>query len=323
MHLITSTHIQVPPSQTTVSVKVIDTTLTMICDSTAFIQPPINGPDHGMKMNTICFLIENKKQQKRVLFDCGSRKDPATGSPYTRKMLSDHVKWFEIRKGVDEILKDGNFDLEDLDAVIWSHWHWDHIGDSTRFPKATNIIVGPGFMDTFTPGWPKDPEAVILESDVEDRTLHEISFGQEIGGFKAYDLFGDGSFYLLDVPGHAVGHMCGLARTSPTTFVFMGGDCCHFAGTFRPSDAPISASLCGPPALSFAKGPEVLNKESLYQISATPKSAYCEPKVAQESVEKLKGFDADPDIFICLAHDNILLDILPLFNSCPEKDIND
>lgn len=45
--------------------------------------------------------------------------------------------------------------------------------------------------------------------------------------------------------------------------------------------------------------------------------------MAQKSVETLKSFDADPSVFICLAHDNILLKILPLFNTCPEKDIND
>lgn len=39
-------------------------------------------------------------------------------------------------------------------------------------------------------------------------------------------LFGDGSFYLLEAPGHATGHMCGLARTTadPPLFVFMGAD---------------------------------------------------------------------------------------------------
>lgn len=33
------------------------------------------------------------------------------------------------------------------------------------------------------------------------------------------------------------------------------------------------------------------------------------------------AFDTNPNIFTCLAHDNILLDILPLFNTAPERNI--
>jgi len=45
----------------------------------------------------------------------------------------------------------------------------------------------------------------------------EIDFAKnllKIGPFATYDIFGDGSLYLLDTPGHAVGHMSGLVRTT-------------------------------------------------------------------------------------------------------------
>ena len=29
-----------------------------------------------------------------------------------------------------------------------------------------------------------------------------------IGGFRSYDWFGDANFYLLDTPGHTIGHIC-------------------------------------------------------------------------------------------------------------------
>ncbi|KAJ5874242.1 uncharacterized protein N7529_002672 [Penicillium soppii] len=160
---------------------------------------------------------------------------------------------------------------------------------------------------------------------VRDRTLPEISCDEGIGGFKAHDFFGDGSFYILDAPGHAVGHICGLARTSPTTFFFMDGDFCHFAGTFRSiSGAPSFFCPCAPPLLSSTG---VLdhrpNEGSFYQVSTGANSGYHDPSVAEKSVETLKSSDADPSVFICLAHDNISLKILPLFKICPEGDIND
>ncbi|OQV09901.1 hypothetical protein CLAIMM_13976 isoform 1 [Cladophialophora immunda] len=73
------------------------------------------------------------------------------------------------------------------------------------------------------------------------RELREINFHEpkhvlQIGPFRAFDLFGDGSFYLLDTPGHAIGHLAGLARTTPDTFIMMGGDLCHHGGALRPSE---------------------------------------------------------------------------------------
>lgn len=110
--------VPMPSSQETVTVKVIDTTLKMICDSDAFVQPPIGGKSNKMLMKTICFMIENEAQGKHVLFDCGSRKDPEKGPPYTQKMLRDHVEWFKVEKGADEILEDGGFDLKDLGMCL-------------------------------------------------------------------------------------------------------------------------------------------------------------------------------------------------------------
>lgn len=46
-----------------------------------------------------------------------------------------------------------------------SHWHWDHIGDPSTFPKTTDLVVGPGFKDQFLPGAPTNPESPLRESD--------------------------------------------------------------------------------------------------------------------------------------------------------------
>lgn len=54
-----------------------------------------------------------------------------------------------------------------IESVVWSHWHWDHIGDGSRFPSSVDIVVGPGFTDNFTPGWPENPECPVLQSDLE------------------------------------------------------------------------------------------------------------------------------------------------------------
>lgn len=69
------------------------------------------------------------------------------------------------------------------------------------FPKSTQLVVGPGFKESpiLLPGFPHNPDSPIDAAAIKDRTLTEVGFenGLEIGGFRAHDFFGDGSFYLL------------------------------------------------------------------------------------------------------------------------------
>jgi glyoxylase-like metal-dependent hydrolase (beta-lactamase superfamily II) len=145
------------------------------------------------------------------------------------KFLVDSKWEIKAEKSISDVLTEHNIPLESVDSVIWSHSHFDHIGDPHLFPSTTSLTVGPGFKQAMTPGYPTNPESPIPERAYKDREFVEITFqdGFKLGQFRAFDYFGDGSFYLLDAPGHAVGHLCGLARTTPDTFVFMGGDICH------------------------------------------------------------------------------------------------
>ncbi|CAG9946968.1 unnamed protein product [Clonostachys rosea f. rosea IK726] len=331
--------LELPNSQKIVRVRAIDTTTRMACDARAFVQPQIKGHEK-LNFKTMCFLIEHegKSVTEHILFDCGSRTDFWNGSPQTQRMIGGHVPAVDIKYGVDEILTQGGFDLADLKAIIWSHWHWDHIGDGSKFPASTDIVVGPGFTRNFVPGWPENPNSFVLASDLEGHVIHEPEFALTVAGFPAVDYFGDGSFYLLDVPGHAIGHICGLARTTPDTFVFMGGDCCHYAGMFRPTEyLPLPREIptqtldayypCPCPCSAFtqqhprATGADARTK-TFYEVSREVGSAYSFGDIAQQSIDKLQALDAHPDIFICLAHDEILFNTLPLFNDDPTKDIN-
>lgn len=70
------------------------------------------------------------------------------------------------------------------------------------FPSSTDLVVGPGFKASplLLPGFPHNPDSPMDAAAIEGRNLIEIGFkGSELefGGFRAYDFFGDGSFYLL------------------------------------------------------------------------------------------------------------------------------
>ncbi len=140
---------------------------------------------------------------------------------------------------------------------------------------------------------------------------------------------------------HALGHICGLARTTPDTFLFLGGDCCHFAGMFRPThykpmppyipDDQLDAYYPTPCPCSVFTQHHPLSSGSeqearcrpFYQVSRSTGSAYSFADAAQSSIDKLQLFDADENIFVCLAHDEALFKLFPLYNDDPQECIND
>lgn len=154
---------------------------------------------------------------------------------------------------------------------------------------------------------------------------------------------------MIDTPGHCLGHMCGLARTTPgdeSTFLLLGGDICHFAGDIRPNasyplpdEIPASVLDHDPdyfpvpcPCSFFTAHHPVLSREGrndgrrttpFFKVSTHPKSSYVDPPTAQKSVDKLIDFESCPRVFVCLAHDPTLFQYLPTLNEDPESTLND
>ena len=194
--------------------------------------------------------------------------------------------------------------------------HWDHTGDMNTFPATTELVVGPNFMNTFLPGYPSDPDGRVLETWFEERPIREISFlsGHQVGGFSAFDFFGDGSLYLLDTPGHCISHVCALARTTPDTFIFMGGDICHFPGYFRPNlSLPLPISLP-----DYA----VSDKSPFYAVTRSEHSVYADREQAITDIKKMEALDGSSNVLVCIAHDPSLIDNLPTLNTNPSGDLN-
>jgi hypothetical protein len=151
----------------------------------------------------------------------------------------------------------------------------------------------------------------------------------KLGNIPALDFFGDGSFYLLDLPGHATGHLGGLARTSsePDTFIFLGADVCHHPAGIRPSQwltypkdtsVPLSAldrmktelGSC-PGAVDFGKLNKAVGKSSYEPIFGP--AVFTNEQVAIDSVKKTQPADAHENIFFTFAHDHTLEGIVDLF----------
>jgi glyoxylase-like metal-dependent hydrolase (beta-lactamase superfamily II) len=322
--------LKIPPSKTTVSVRIIDTTSHISGIEVApFISPAIKGFTH-LDCPAYSFLIEHPSGRK-LLFDLGVRKDFENLVPALSNVIESNGWKISVKQGVRDQLEEHGVNGSDIEGVIWSHWHWDHIGDPSTFEPHTALIVGPGFKKEFVPGWPANEKCPIKEADYEGRELREIEFDQglKVGKFKAFDYFGDGSFYLLDSPGHAIGHMCGFARvtTGPNTFILMGADTCHHGGQFRPSQYhPLpdsisphpfglkSGSIC-PGSLFEGLLRDGDNAKPFYEIAMPVDGSAVAYNIdeAKASISKLIEADAQDEVLVVMAHDVSLLDVVNFF----------
>lgn len=193
-----------------------------------FLYPNIEGHER-LRIPSYSFLITHPSKG-RVLFDLSLRKDIQNLAPVTANRINNpSVGWkVAVPQDVPDTLVANGIELQGIQSIFWSHQHFDHIGDPSKFPSSTELVVGPGFTEAYTPGYPDNPDSPVKSADLKGRRVNELDFDNSkesisIGRFKAFDWFEDGSFYLLDVPGHAAGHICGFARVKPNSFILMGG----------------------------------------------------------------------------------------------------
>lgn len=139
------------------------------------------------------YLIVHRRG--KVLFDTGIHCDALT-DPVGR--LGKRVAGlFAIRSRPAEDVVSQLATLgvrpDDIDFVVSSHFHFDHCGCNTSFPRAA-ILVQRAEMELARSGRsrynPKDWD-------------HPLDY-RLIDG--EHDLFGDGTVVLLPTPGHTVGH---------------------------------------------------------------------------------------------------------------------
>lgn len=207
---------------------------------------------------SLSFLIKHQDVSSQepptyVLFDLGLRKHLSLYS----QQIQAHA---ETRKPISSqpdvltSLQEGGLNADDIDLIVLSHVHWDHIGYPKDFNKSTFVVGNgtPGLLDgsvKLTNGSHSHFEAGLLplERTIELQDPNQLTdpcsaIGPEIlshiylnrwasrGIFPhTIDIFNDGSCYIVSAPGHLPGHLNLLCRLSRNTdrYVLLAGDVCH------------------------------------------------------------------------------------------------
>ncbi|KAF2106191.1 metallo-beta-lactamase superfamily protein [Lophiotrema nucula] len=335
--------LNIPASGSTVRISIIDTSLDAYLPTSHFFGPTIKGFEdfHAVAYGFLVTHIDKDGKERRIVFDLGTPKDLENDFPppifETIKAMFDRLK---VEKYVSEILTEHGISLDSIESVVWSHAHLDHVGRPSLFPKSTSLIVGPGVKEAYYPGYPANSEAPVLSREFEGREVTELDFSPtdlEIGGLKAIDYFGDGSFYFLSAPGHAIGHLNALARTTEGTFIYMGADSFHHSSMLRPhagfrlpTDVRLPSLCCAGeafnaihPLSNLDEHPEYYqsalqhpsndkNETPFHTISQTPEgqSLAVDIQTARNVIGAVQKFDADENVLVIAAHDTSIYDVL-------------
>ena len=116
---------------------------------------------------------------------------------------------------------------EPLRGVFLTHLHLDHVLGLRDLPSGAAVMVGAGdakarsFENLFMSG-------VYDDALTGKGPLQELTFRPDPSGLFAgvLDVFGDGTFWAIAVPGHTAGSAAFVART-PSGPVLLTGDACH------------------------------------------------------------------------------------------------
>lgn len=151
--------------------------------------------------------------------------------------------------------------------MLNSHGHWDHIFPAKSYHPNAKLLCGSGAFEYATPSWPTEPDSTfdgrVWDPKNSELPIEEFPSPKEhpekwtkLGPYKnALDFFGDGSFWIVDAPGHCLGNIAALARmknkAGETKWAFLGGDCFHCPHFAHYPEAPFGTGVSVVPTNTF------------------------------------------------------------------------
>ncbi|KAF1842780.1 Metallo-hydrolase/oxidoreductase [Cucurbitaria berberidis CBS 394.84] len=189
------------------------------------------GESGGFRMYNWAFYISHRG--RHIIWDLGLDEDRSCYTPWVNQFMLDQVNHVGPRRTIVQQLSERGVLANQIDTVLFSHAHWDHSRPiSDVFPNAT-AYFGPGTRSACSPGHLEEPNAqwdgrFFDPNHATERWEEVAGTWAKFGPFNvAMDYFGDGSFWVIQSPGHMPGNLSAAARLRDGSWVLLGSDCCH------------------------------------------------------------------------------------------------
>ncbi len=214
-----------------------------------------DGRFRSVKFPSIFNLIRHPGRGN-ILFDTGySRRFYEQTRNYPEKLYAQITPAFITESDV-AVAKLARFGIQpdDIDYVILSHFHADHVGAVGDFPRARYIYLQSAWNYVRRLGRIRAVSKGVLKGllpadftdrsqPIDDRALQAINEIPLNDAFtRVFDIFGDGSLYAVDLPGHMRGQM-GLFLRDETTEHFLIADACWLSRSYRELRPPAKIAM--------------------------------------------------------------------------------
>ncbi|WP_037215660.1 N-acyl homoserine lactonase family protein [Rhizobium sp. IBUN] len=191
---------------------------------------PGENKGKAIEFSSTCYLIQHENEY--VMWDTGV-PETAVGDPKGWSTLPSLIV-YHLDRTISSQLAQIGLKPADIDYVVLSHTHGDHIGNVGLFPAATVVMQKAEYEWINSPP-PSDPNLNTLVQLAWKLLGHPRRLELVTGDV---DLFRDGSVRLMSTPGHTPGSQSLMVHLAKTGYVILSGDVAHLEDNFERDIVP-------------------------------------------------------------------------------------
>ena len=180
--------------------------------------------EHQIILNVFAFLIEHPKGL--ILVDTGWHSDMRYDQYNALGEFHFRINKAFLPKGqaIDEHLSVMGIQPSDLDYVLLSHLHTDHVSGVKLVSDAKKILVSDIELSDAEGAFAQSYEHSMWRGvNIETFKLEDTGIGPH---GKSFDLFNDGTITMISVAGHTNG-LCAVQVKNNDKFVLLTGDAAY------------------------------------------------------------------------------------------------